>query len=54
MCSAGCVRRHKIMSISTAVFESIQVEDGAKTVKDLDLVSDKLPIERAFRRPLVC
>ena len=48
MCGKGGLHLHKFISNSKAVIEHIPHEDRAKGIKDLDLVHDKLPVERAL------
>ena len=48
MCRKGGLHLHKFISNSKAVIEHIPHEDRAKGIKDLDLVHDKLPVERAL------
>ena len=48
MCSKGGLHLHKFISNSKAVIEQITPEDRAKGIKDLDLLQDKLPVERAL------
>ena len=48
MCSRGGLHLHKFISNSKSVIEQITPEDRAKGIKDLDLLQDKLPVERAL------
>ena len=48
MCGKGGLHLHKFISNSKAVIEHIPHEDRAKGIKDLDLLHDKLPVERAL------
>ena len=48
MCSKGGLHLHKFISNSKSVIEQINPEDRAKGIKDLDLLQDKLPVERAI------
>lgn len=48
ICAKGGMRLHKFISNSKEVIAKIAPEDRAKGVKDLDLHSDVLPIERAL------
>ena len=48
MCSKGGVRLHKFVSNNREVIEFLDPEDRAKDLKDIDIVSDRLPIERAL------
>lgn len=48
MCSKGGLHLHKFTSNSKEVLDQILQEDLAKEIKDLDLLHDKLPIERAL------
>ena len=48
MCEKGSLHLHKFISNSKAVIEHIPHEDCAKGIKDLDLLHDKLPVERAL------
>ena len=48
ICARGGMRLHKFISNSKEVIAKIAPEDRAKGVKDLDLHSDVLPIERAL------
>lgn len=48
MCASGGFNLTKWMSNSRTVLASISEESKAKTVKDLDLEKDKLPLERAL------
>ena len=48
MCSKGGLHLHKFISNSKFVIEQITPEDRAKGIKDLDLLQDKLPVERAL------
>ena len=48
MCSKGGINLHKFLSNSKEVLDHIPMEDLAKGIKDLDLVNDTLPVERAL------
>ena len=48
ICARGGMRLHKFISNSKEVIAKIPPEDRAKGVKDLDLHSDALPIERVL------
>ncbi|MCG7865422.1 MAG: hypothetical protein JAY74_03510 [Candidatus Thiodiazotropha taylori] len=48
MCSKGGVRLHKFVSNNREVIEFLDPEDRAKDLKDIDIISDRLPIERAL------
>lgn len=48
MCVKGGLRLHKFISNSKEVISAIPREDCASTLKNLDLHSDRLPIERAL------
>ena len=48
ICAKGGMRLHKFISNSKEVIATIAPEDRAKGVKDLDLHSDVLPVERAL------
>lgn len=48
MCAKGGMRLHKFISNSKEVIETTDPEDRAKELKDLDLNSDSLPVERAL------
>ncbi len=48
MCKSGGLRLHKFLSSSKEVIRAVPQEDRAKGIKDLDLLRDKLPIERAL------
>ena len=48
MCTKGGLRLHKFISNSKRVIDEIPQEDRAKEIKDLDLLHDKLPVERAL------
>ena len=48
ICARGGMRFHKFISDSKEVIAKIAPEDRAKGVKDLDLHSDVLPIERTL------
>ena len=48
MCGKGGLHLHKFISNSKAVIEHIPHEDRAKGIKDLDLLHDKLPVQRAL------
>ena len=48
LCAKGGLRLHKFISNSKTVLESIPKEDHAAGVKDLDLLHDALPLERAL------
>ena len=48
ICAKGGMRLHKFISNSKEVIATIDPEDRAKELKDLDLNSDSLPVERAL------
>ena len=48
MCASGGFKLTKFISNSRRVLETIPIEDHAKSLKDLDLKFDSLPIERAL------
>jgi hypothetical protein len=48
MCAKGGLRLHKYISNSKKVIRSILPEDRSKGLKELDLLHDALPIERAL------
>ncbi|XP_053391972.1 uncharacterized protein LOC128554687 [Mercenaria mercenaria] len=48
MCSKGGLRLHKFVSNKKEVIQSLAPEDRAKDLVNIDLVRDKLPIERAL------
>ena len=48
MCSAARLRLHKFASNRKEVLEALPVEDRAKDLKDLDLRTDALPIQRSL------
>ena len=48
MCNKAGLRLHKFVSNSLDVIQHIEPEDRAKDLKDVDLVSDKLPVERVL------
>ena len=48
MCNKGGLHLHKFISNSKAVLEHIPSEDRAKGLKDIDLLHDSLPVERAL------
>ena len=48
MCTKGVLHLHKFTSNSKEVLDQIPQEDLAKEIKDLDLLHDKLPVERAL------
>ena len=48
MCSKGGVRLHKFVSNNREVIDFLDPEDRAKDLKDIDILSDNLPVERAL------
>lgn len=48
MCSKGGLRLHKFVSNKKEVLQSLPLEDRANDIANIDLVRDKLPIERAL------
>ena len=48
MCSKGGVRLHKFVSNNREVIKLLDPKDRAKDLKDIDIASDRLPIERAL------
>ena len=48
MCSKGGITLHKFLSNSKEVMATIPQESRAKAVQDLNLLHDKLPVERAL------
>ena len=48
MCRKGGVRLCKFVSNNREIIDHLAPDDRAKDLKDIDLVSDKLPIERAL------
>ncbi|XP_071486763.1 uncharacterized protein [Diadema antillarum] len=48
MCEHGGLHVHKVVSNSRKVLESVPVDDRAKEVKELNLLHDHLPIEKAL------
>ena len=48
LCQKGALRLHKFTSNSRRVIQTIQQADRATTVRDMDLTSDCLPMERAL------
>ena len=48
ICAKGGMRLHKFISNSKEVIATINPEDRAKELKDLDLNSDSLPVEHAL------
>ena len=48
MCSRAGLRLHKFVSNMKDVIHHIEPEDRPKNLKDVDLIADKLPIERAL------
>lgn len=48
LCAKGGLRLHKFMSNDRDVLESISPSERATNVKDMDLIFDYLPLERAF------
>ena len=44
----ACLKLHEIVSDMKEVLEAIPAEDHAKGIKELNLVVDPLPIERAL------
>ena len=48
LCKEGKLHLHKIVSNSRMVMQAVPIEDRAKSVKELNLLHDELPIERAL------
>eukprot|EP00057_Strongylocentrotus_purpuratus_P002977 XP_003725633.2 PREDICTED: uncharacterized protein LOC100892397 [Strongylocentrotus purpuratus] len=48
LCKEGKLHLHKIVSNSREVMQAVPIEDRAKSVKELNLLHDELPIERAL------
>ena len=48
MCLEGRLHLHKFVSNSREVMQTVPMDDRAKTVKELNLLHDDLPIERAL------
>ncbi len=48
LCATGGLHIHKITSNSRRVIESVPVSDRAKTIKELGLMVDRLPIEKTL------
>ena len=48
MCDRAGLRLHKFVSNVKEVIQHIEPEDRAKDLKDVNLISDKLPVERAL------
>ena len=48
MLSTANLKLHKMVSNSTAVMEAVPPEDRANELKDLDLSSDPLPLQRSL------
>ena len=48
MCERGCLHLHKFVSNSRKVMQVVPAEDRAKDVKELNLLQDTLPIEKAL------
>ena len=48
MCERGHLHLHKIVSNSRKVMQSVPVEDRGKDLKELNLLQDTLPIEKAL------
>ena len=48
MCTAGELKLGKFISNNTAVLKSLQEDQRTKGVKDADLSSEELPVDRAL------
>ena len=48
MCKGGGLRLHKFVSNVKEVIQHVQQEDRASDLKEVDIVTEKLPIERAL------
>lgn len=48
MCAEGGLRLHKFVSNSKEVFNRISLEDRAVGLKDMNILCDKLPVERTL------
>ncbi|XP_003727583.1 uncharacterized protein LOC100893319 [Strongylocentrotus purpuratus] len=48
LCKEGKLHLHNIVSNSRKVMQAVPMEDRAKSVKELNLLHDELPIERAL------
>ena len=48
MCKAGELKLGKFISNNTAVLKSLQEDQRTKGVKDVDLSSEELPVDRAL------
>ena len=48
MCKAGELKLGKFISNNTAVLKSLQEDQRTKGVKDADLSSEELPVDRAL------
>ena len=48
MCKGGGLRLHKFVSNVKEVIQHVQQEERASDLKEVDIVTEKLPIERAL------
>ncbi|XP_072172545.1 uncharacterized protein [Diadema setosum] len=48
MCGRGRLHLHKIVSKSRKVMQAVPIDDRGKNVKELNLLHDKLPVEKAL------